>query len=1006
VAAAAGFLLIAWGQYTVSQDDAPFHWPYTQSFQRWLEQDVFNAPNALAFALPLFLIGGAAVAAAAPAALATPIDRATGRRNLSRRRAMILAATLLPPLLVWAYINLRLLDGQYRPFYRWWFAVAVGCVFLTLLQIDRSAGRVCWPRVTRTHLLEALLVLALAGTFIGINARDLDSWRYSAIGDEGGFWYFAQLVLHGDHLNWFSQAGPDGYHPVLGSVWQATVMRIFGSGLFGWKMASALAIVFTFPMFYWLLRETLGVRVAAFGTLFLAASHYLFSYAHTGYDNVFPLFPTTAALAFFAAGLRRTSYALLFVAGCFAGFGWYTFYSSRSAIIMLAAAVLLAGRRGLRPEIIAVIGAGFVMSVTPIFATDKSEVIHQMFAQSRSQYDQTFLERIAENSPRTFLAFSFNPESHHYVAGALMDSVSFTLAVAGLFVALRRFRHFGYRIVVMWLLVAAAVTGIFSAYAFVSISRLSYLMPPMAALAAVGVDRLIAAAGFPVRRSSVERTLGVATFVALAPLLFVINGRHFFEYSARHSATPPETVVVREFTAPACQDQPLRDIAYAAPDNLLLYGIWGFFSLKDDLPLHLDSRDVSRVYNSYPATGGVGCTALINFNDAEVAAVRTRLEEGSSRDRAEFRWARDLSQQQKVAFVPAPDAPRGLDTAELARTWRTDLSQGSGLDGIVQGQEKDAIASIDAPTFTDINAAQLGDSEPVVVLQDAAGPRVYPIRALIWRGVVNDTLGGEPIAVTYDPIGATVRVLKRNVGGQVLSFGTSGLLRGGNALLYDRQTESWWQQMTGAAVAGTMTRTTLPAIPATVTSWGAFRARFPRGDVLALDDPEQYVRNPYLGYDVPAGKALFTRAPVDGRLPAMRRVAVIDLGGIPVAIAYPPATAHQDRVVTVTVDGTPLVLFFDWRIGSGLDVRLVRASRPVGAFAAYDAQVDGKARSFYPAGDQDGINVDQETGTSWDFYGRAVAGPGKGAQLTPVTTVQGFWFAVAAAYPGISIIEP
>ncbi len=1002
-----GFLLIVWGQYEVSRNPVhvPFHWPFLRGFNRWLQRDVYHTRNALAFALPLFFAGAAIVAALVPMPVSQRVERWKSRITVTRRRAAIVVSVLLPPLLIWGYLLLRLANHHYDRGYRWWMAAAVFWVLITLMVIDRADGRLSLPRIRWPHLLEVILVLALAGTFVGINARDLDNWRYSAIGDEGAFWDFGQRVIRGDPLNWFSQAGVYGNHPILSSVWQALVMRIFGSGLFGWKMASVLSIALTFPLFYWLLRQLLGVRVAAFGTLFLAASHYLFSYAHTGYENVFTLFPTTAALAFFVAGLRRTSYTLLFIAGFFAGLGWYTYYSSRSAIIMLAVAVVLMGRRGLRPEIAAAVGAGFLISAMPIFATNKYDVIRQMLLLSSSQTHQPFFDKITQNTPRTFLAFSFNPSNIHYVAGALMDSVSFTLAVAGVGVAIRGIRNDAYRLIVIWLLVGAVVSGLLSSYEFVSISRLNFLMPPMAALAGIGIDRLIAAAGWPAQRPSFERIVGVAAFAALAPLVFIINGQHFFIYSARHNPTTPETVVVRELTAKDCRQQPLRDIAYAPNPASLLNGLWRFFGMKNVPPLQIAFDDVTSAYGAYPPAGGIGCVAFISYDRPEVSSLVQRLQAGVFP--GDVRTVTDLSGQARVAVMSAGIQRGDLRSEDITSAWSTDLTLGVGLDMVVKGQERDFVPSVDEPQFGTPNDVRMGPDEPVVVVTRGADERAYPLHTLLRRGPVNDTIGGVPAVITFDPIAGVARAYLRQLNGQTLSFGLTGLLRNGNALLYDRGSETWWQQLTGEAVTGALAGSKLRMLPAVVGTYGEFAAAFPDGKVLATDsDTTLRQGNPYLGYDAPDGKPIFTLAPVDARLAPMTRVAVIDLGSRRVALPFPDASKKVDRTYTLQADAGQVAIFFDARPLSLLDVKNPSDSRHVGTLAAFLRGDEDPPRTFSAIGSGVGHFIDGRNGTAWDVYGRAVDGPDKGAQLTPVPMFEGFWFSVSSLYPGIEIIQP
>jgi hypothetical protein len=1001
---AVGLAMIGWGQYAVSQGQKPFDWPFTA----WMDTlffSEFHKENALAFGVPLFVVGGLIFAAFAPRAAAPVIGQWAGKIGVPRGRMLLTAAILIVPATAWAWVNYRLFTGHYDPVYRWVFFLSIAAVLVILCALDWMQGRFSRPRFTRWHLVELAVVAGITGTFIGINCRDLSNWRYSAIGDENVFYITAQRILTGPPLNWFSQNGPYGYHPVLSSVWQALNMRVFGDGLFGWKMASLVAIALSLPFFYWLLRQLLGARVATFGTLFLGASHYLFAYAHTGYNSIFPILPTVICLALLVAGIRRGSFVLLFASGIFAGMGFYTFYSSRAAIGIAALVLVAVGWRRLQIASFLKVAAGFVMFALPIFAVDRWDVISAMLNQSSKSADYPPLKLILENIPRTLLGFNYNPAEHHYVAGSLMDEVSVTFAVAGFFLALTCFRHFGHRTLMIWFLVAATVAGVLSPYGEVSTTRLHYALPPMAAFAGIAVDRLLASLSGVSRHQRLEWFVGATAFAVLAPLVFIMNGQHFFVYSAKHSPTTVDSVILRELSDPRCRQQPLRSVLYHPMPDLILDFDWRFFGMSDNKPLQIRFSDMSRVYNAYPATGGVGCVVLANPFDPETRRVANILTAGY-RGEQDLRFVTDASgaPNHRVALVPASDDRRRLDANDVQYDWRTNIDKGEGLDRIVKGQEKAFVETIDSPTFASARTSLgMTEQEPVVVVSDGETASAYPLRYLIWHHVVSDILNGEPIAVTYDPIAGTARVFRRTVGGQTLSFGNSGLLRDGNALLYDRETESWWQQLTGTAIVGELAGSSLDTIPFAVSPWSEFRRAYPDGRVLVLNTPPPEIRygiNPYLWYDVPNGKPIFTLAPPDPRLAPMHRVVVVEVGGQRFAVPFPDEGTKENRVFTFEIDGQQVVLFFDWLTSSVLDTQSLRDSRPVGTFAAYVASYDGEPRTFTAT--PEGF-IDDQTSTVWSVLGRNVAEEEHAAQLELVPSIEGFWFAISAAYPGIEI---
>ena len=138
------------------------------------------------------------------------------------------------------------------------------------------------------------------------------------------------------------------------------------------------------------------------------------------------------------------------------------------------------------------------------------------------------------------------------------------------------------------------------------------------------------------------------------------------------------------------------------------------------------------------------------------------------------------------------------------------------------GVPKDGIPSIDDPEFAPVAARRdwLADREPVIGLSIDGDARAYPLRVLTWHEIVNDTVGGTPVAVTYCPLCNAAIVFEATVDGQRLSFGTTGKLRHSDLVMYDRQTGTWWQQFTGRGIVGAHTGRKLTFVPARLESWG------------------------------------------------------------------------------------------------------------------------------------------------------------------------------------------
>ncbi|MFQ5875455.1 MAG: DUF3179 domain-containing protein, partial [Dehalococcoidia bacterium] len=278
--------------------------------------------------------------------------------------------------------------------------------------------------------------------------------------------------------------------------------------------------------------------------------------------------------------------------------------------------------------------------------------------------------------------------------------------------------------------------------------------------------------------------------------------------------------------------------------------------------------------------------------------------------------------------------------------------------------------------------------------------RAYPIQIVTWHEVVNDVVGGVPVLVTFFPLCNTGIAFDRTVNGQVFEFGTSGLLRFSNLIMYDRTTETWWQQVGGEAIVGELTGTRLKLLPASIVSWEDFRTSFPNGQVLSRETgfTRDYGRNPYTGYDdIDSAPFLFV-GPDDDRLRPVERVVTVSIGDE--AAAYPFLELEMVPVVNDTVGGTPLVVFFTKGTLSGLDSSIIAASRDVGAGVVYSRVADGRELTFEADGD---LFMDNETGTSWNILGQAVQGPLSGTTLEPVLHANHFWFAWAAFKPDTTI---
>ena len=212
----------------------------------------------------------------------------------------------------------------------------------------------------------------------------------------------------------------------------------------------------------------------------------------------------------------------------------------------------------------------------------------------------------------------------------------------------------------------------------------------------------------------------------------------------------------------------------------------------------------------------------------------------------------------------------------------TDFSKSAvSFDEIMSGgPPKDGIPAIDDPVFVPAGEIEdLADTEPVISFFVGDDQRAYPLQILIWHEIVNDTVGGIPIAVTFCPLCNSAVVYDRRVGDAVLDFGTTGKLRNSDLVMYDRQTESWWQQFTGEGIVGVHTGTALKRLPARFESFALFKARAGAGAQVLVPTREgarAYGMNPYSSYDSSARPFLYSGDLPDGIEPLARVVVVED----------------------------------------------------------------------------------------------------------------------------------
>lgn len=289
----------------------------------------------------------------------------------------------------------------------------------------------------------------------------------------------------------------------------------------------------------------------------------------------------------------------------------------------------------------------------------------------------------------------------------------------------------------------------------------------------------------------------------------------------------------------------------------------------------------------------------------------------------------------------------------IGEGWKTDFSKMSVPvhEVLSGGPPRDGIPSIDNPKFLPLSeVTDIPGREPVIWLEVEGDVRAYPLRVLTWHEIVNDTIGGVPAAVTYCPLCNASIVFDRRIGDKILEFGTTGKLRNSDLIMYDRQTDSWWQQFSGTSIAGSFLGTKLTLLPSRVTSMEAFRKANPNSQVLVPNNPRirDYGRNPYAGYDSSSAPFLY-RGEMPDNISPMARVVVVRTGGAPIIVS-------MERVRNGEFEESGYSISWTEGVASALDRAKIADGKDVGAIrvmkdgkdVVHDVTFAFVAHAFHP----------------------------------------------------------
>lgn len=344
--------------------------------------------------------------------------------------------------------------------------------------------------------------------------------------------------------------------------------------------------------------------------------------------------------------------------------------------------------------------------------------------------------------------------------------------------------------------------------------------------------------------------------------------------------------------------------------------------------------------------------------------------------------------------------------SERVPGWKTNTERRSiELSELLSGgPPRDGIPAIDSPKFVSAGEAGkwLKSNEPVISLKVGKEARAYPLQILMWHEIVNDDINGQPVTVTFCPLCYTAITFDRRLDGRLLDFGVSGMLRHSDMVMYDRQTESWWQQISGEALVGDLTGKVLIQIPSQIVSFGQFTMAFPDGKVLSRETGHDraYGNNPYRGYDDITKTLFLYRGKPDERLKPMEKVVAIEIDSI--SKAYPHTITRKKRVLHDRIGETEVVIFHADGASSALDKEKITESKNVGSTGVFIPEIEGQKLTFAYGNDE---FIDQQTKSRWNVFGQAVEGKFKGKHLKQIGHGDYFAFAWLAFKPQTEIFR-
>lgn len=348
----------------------------------------------------------------------------------------------------------------------------------------------------------------------------------------------------------------------------------------------------------------------------------------------------------------------------------------------------------------------------------------------------------------------------------------------------------------------------------------------------------------------------------------------------------------------------------------------------------------------------------------------------------------------------------------LPYQWKTDTSNHTvALSDLTLATAKNSLPTLDYPKFIHKNdkGYNFYEHEPVICISFNGRSKAYPLSLLTMYELSNDSLGGEELMITYCPMCNAAMVFNRRVKTKeksyLLDFSISGILMHNDMVMYDRQTETWWEQLMGEAIVGELAGTELKMMRALIISAKDYFDRFPDGLILSPSDlktiTKRHNHKPFYHMDHDKrniDSSYYLPEKVDPRLPPLERVLDIHVEGH--TKIYPFEEIAKKQVINDVFDNMNFVIFYHGETVSVLDEDKLSKSKKTGSATAFRSNLDGVNYTFHKSGN---YFADDQTGSIWDITGYCREGSLKGKQLWILPHSNHFAFAYLAFFPDAEI---